>query len=349
MDLRRAERTKDLVVLDGAVGEGGGQILRSALSLSLVTGRPFRIENIRARRKKPGLLHQHLAAVRAAAAVGKAEMEGVTLGSGALTFRPAAVVAGDYAFDVGTAGSATLVLQTVLPALLTATGPSRLRLEGGTHNPLAPPFEFVERCFLPLLDGMGPRVRASLERTGFFPAGGGAFTVTVEPAARLERLEVLERGDVRSCRATAIVARLPESIAERELDVVARELGWNRKSLRVGSVPDSCGPGNVLLLEIESEALTEVIAAFGERGKRAETVAMETVRQARRYLEAGVPAGLHLADQLLLPLALAGGGAFRTLAPSSHFETNAGVIEKFLAVPIRKIQVAEDIWEIKIG
>lgn len=331
------------------MGEGGGQILRSSLALSLVTGRPFGIERIRAGRRKPGLLHQHLTAVRAAQAVGCAEVEGATLGSGSLVFRPAGIFAGDYTFDVGTAGSTTLVLQTVLPALLIARAASRLRLEGGTHNPSAPPYEFLERTYLPLLERMGARIAASLERPGFFPAGGGAIAIRVEPAARLQRLEILERGRLQALRATAVVARLPETIGRRELDVIERELGWDRRDLHVRAEPRSRGPGNVLLLEIESEALTEVVSSFGERGKPAEAVALEAAREARRYLDAGVPVGSHLADQLLLPLAIAGGGAFRTLRPSPHFETNAAVVGKFLETPIRTQGIADDAFEVRVG
>ena len=174
-----------MLTIDGSFGEGGGQILRTALALSLVTGRECRLEKIRAGREKPGLLHQHLAAVNAAAAISRADVEGATLGSRELIFRPNGIAPGEYTFSVGTAGSATLVLQTVFPALLTATGSSGLVLEGGTHNPLAPPFEFVAKSFLPLINRLGPTVRAKLDRHGFYPAGGGKIRVTIEPAATL--------------------------------------------------------------------------------------------------------------------------------------------------------------------
>ena len=164
-----------MITIDGSAGEGGGQILRSSLALSLVTGQPFRMERIRAKRQKPGLLRQHLTAVEAAKAVGCAEVSGETLGSQTLDFRPGPVTPGNYRFAVGTAGSATLVLQTVLPALLTASDPSTLTLEGGTHNPLAPSFDFLDRCFMPLIHRMGPSVELELKRPGFFPAGGGRF------------------------------------------------------------------------------------------------------------------------------------------------------------------------------
>src|SRR5512138_2046230 len=162
-----------MITIDGSQGEGGGQILRSALALSLVTGKPFRIENIRARRQKPGLMRQHLTAVNAAVEIGAAHVSGNTVGSSELTFAPTALRSGEYHFVVGTAGSCTLVLQTVLPALIIAEGSSEIRLEGGTHNPAAPPFDFLAGAFLPLLNRMGPDVRAALERPGFYPAGGG--------------------------------------------------------------------------------------------------------------------------------------------------------------------------------
>jgi len=171
-----------MIQIEGSQGEGGGQILRSALALSLITATPFCIENIRAGRAKPGLLRQHLTAVNAAAEIGSAEMIGASIGSTRLEFKPGKVRAENYSFAVGTAGSATLVLQTVLPALLTHSEPSTLTLEGGTHNPFAPPYDFLARTFLPLIARMGPRVTTHLERAGFYPAGGGRFTVSIEPA-----------------------------------------------------------------------------------------------------------------------------------------------------------------------
>ena len=326
----RALSSEPVMNIDGSQGEGGGQILRTALALSLVTGMPFRIDNIRARRKRPGLLRQHLTAVQAAVRLGQAEVRGAALGSTRLDFAPGAVMPGAYEFNVGTAGSTTLVLQTVLPALLTAARPSALRFSGGTHNPLAPPFDFLKQTFLPLIARMGPRVTAVLDVPGFYPAGGGQFGITIEPAAALARIDLLRRGDIRRTSARAIIANLPRHIAERELAVVAQELGWAPACLHVEEPARTLGPGNVLLLEIESENTTETVAAFGERGVRAEAVARKAVTEARRYLDAGVPIGEHLADQLLLPIALAGGGSFRTCALSSHARTNIEVLKLFL-------------------
>ncbi len=338
-----------MLTIDGSHGEGGGQILRTALGLSLVTGRAFRIERIRAARKKPGLMRQHLTAVQAAAQIGRAKITGAALGSPELTFWPGPVRAGDYRFAIGTAGSTTLVLQTILPALLTADGPSTLRLEGGTHNPHCPPYDFIEKTFVPVINRMGPRVSTSLERRGFYPAGGGKFSVTIEPARALQPIDLLERGAVQRRLARAIVSNLPRSIAERELGVVHERLGWKRDELAVEEMTDALGPGNVLMLEIESEHVTEVLTAFGERGVPAETVANRAVSAAEEYLAAGVPVDGHLADQLLLPLALASHGSFLTLAPSLHTRTNIDVIRKFLGVEFTSEQVGESGWHIRVG
>jgi len=324
-----------VLTIDGSQGEGGGQILRTSLTLSLITGAPFRIERIRAGRSRPGLLRQHLTAVEAATAVGGAEVDGGALGSSELVFRPRGARSGAHRFAVGTAGSATLVLQTVLLPLALAGAPSSVRVEGGTHNPGAPPFDFLERTFLPLLARMGAKVTATLDRPGFYPAGGGQVSVEIVPVERLTSLSLLERGPITRRRARALVSRLPRRIAERELAVVRTRLGWDPAELEVQVVGEGepvrpRGPGNVLLLEIESEHVTEVVAAFGEIGVSAERVAERAAQEARRYLEAGVPVGEHLADQLLVPLALARGGAFATVPLSGHATTNIDVVRAFL-------------------
>jgi RNA 3'-terminal phosphate cyclase (ATP) len=324
---------KDKLEIDGSFGEGGGQILRTSLALSLVTGTPVRLFNLRAGRKRPGLQRQHLTAVQAAAQVGQARVAGAELNSQEITFEPGPVTPGEYYFSIGTAGSATLVLQTVLPPLLAASGPSKLSLEGGTHNPLAPPYDFLARSFLPLVNRMGPSLVASLVRPGFFPAGQGLAIFQVEPAP-LTPLHLPARGPILHKRAKAVVARLPRQIAERELRVLGRELEWDEKFLEVEEWTSSRGPGNVVLVELESEHVTEVVAGVGQRGVRAEAVADEVVREVRQYLEADVPVGPHLADQLIVPLALAGGGSFLTLRPTPHTTTNAAIVQKFLDVSI---------------
>lgn len=338
---------REEVVIDGSTGEGGGQVVRTSLALSLVTGKPVRLWNIRAGRKRTGLLRQHLAAVRAAAKVGNARTSGDALGSMELVFEPGEVRGGTYRFAVESAGSATLVLQAVLPALMQTEEPSRLALEGGTHNPWAPPFEFLETVFLPLLNRMGPKVEVALERHGFYPAGAGRFTAKVEPAKRLEPVDLPERGGILSVKARALVARLPAHIGHREIDTLIREGVIDAASGSVETV-DSAGPGNALLVEIEAEHATELAVGFGMRGVRAEEVAKKTAKAVRGYLDAGAPVGPHLADQLLLPLALAGGGSFRTCAPTKHATTNAEVIGRFLDVRIAMERQSEAVWRVRV-
>jgi len=331
-----------MIEIDGSQGEGGGQILRSSLALSLVTGTPFRIDRIRAGRAKPGLLRQHLTAVQAAAAIGGAETVGATIGSTRLDFMPGKMRAGTYGFAVGSAGSAMLVLQTVLPALLTFSEPVTLTVEGGTHNPFAPPFDFIERAFLPLLARMGARVTVALERTGFYPAGGGKFTVQVEPSARLARLDLVERGALRAQRARALIAHLDAQVAERELTLITQKLGWPRASMERISVKNSPGPGNALLIELEHEHITEIFTGFGEKGRSAEDVANLAIEQARGYLASTAPVGEHLADQLLLPMALGSGGSFVTSELTPHTTTNIDVIQRFLPDVSIRVETRSD-------
>ncbi|MCW8138680.1 MAG: RNA 3'-terminal phosphate cyclase [Planctomycetota bacterium] len=328
-----------MLVLDGAQGEGGGQVLRTALGLSLLTGTPFRIERIRANRSPPGLRRQHLTAVEAAAAVGDAEVVGAGVGASALTFSPRRVRTGDFRFAVGTAGSCTLVLQTVLPALMLQDAPSRLVLEGGTHNPMAPPFDFLARVYAPLLARLGPRLTLELERPGFYPAGGGRLVAEVAPVPALRGVELLERGPIVATRATALVCHLPRHVGERELDVVRRKLRWAPGDLEVVDDDRALGPGNALLLEVEARHAREVVTGFGQRGVRAEDVARGAVAELQRWLDADVPVGEHLCDQLLLLLAIAGEGAFRTLPLSGHATTQLDVMSRFLPA---RVQVSDD-------
>lgn len=322
-----------MLVLDGSQGEGGGQVLRTSLTLAMCTGLSFRIENIRAKRSKPGLMRQHLTSVMAAQRVSGAEVKGAELGSMTLEFVPGKVRGGEYEFTVGTAGSVTLVLQTVLPALLRADAPSRLKLSGGTHNPMAPPFHFLERCFVPLLRKMGADVSLALQRHGFYPAGGGEFIAQIKPC-KLQPLSLMERGERIGAYAEAVIAGVPGHVAKRELETVGSAMSWTEDHLKIRGLPNDQGPGNVLMLTLEHEHVTEVITTFGEKGMVAESVAKQAVDEARGYIASQGAAGEHLTDQLLLPAALAGGGRFTSTLISQHTKTNADVIKKFLPVEI---------------
>lgn len=324
-----------LLHIDGSRGEGGGQVLRTSLSLSALTGKPIRVENIRAGRSKPGLLRQHLTAVRAVADICEAEVEGAEVRSATLTFRPRAPRPGSYRFAVGTAGSACLVCQTVVPVLMGTKGQSDLQFEGGTHNPHAPPYDFLEHVYFPLLRRMGATVRAELERPGFYPAGGGAFRVTLMPPEALSPIEIMARDESVRLEAWSLSSRLPKHVAAREMAVVRRELDLPKRHCRPRPV-DSPGPGNVVCILVDS-ATPELLTAFGAVGRRAEEVAEDAVAQTRRYLAANVPVGEHLADQLVLLLALVGGG-FRTATLSAHAATNIDVVHTFLGDESVKIE-----------
>lgn len=326
-----------MLTIDGAAGEGGGQILRTSLSLSLATRRPVRIRNIRANRSKPGLLRQHLAAVRAIEALG-AQVSGAELGASEVTVQPGQVAAGEHRFAVGSAGSACLVLQTVLPPLLLAQGPSRLSLEGGTHNPFAPPFDFIDRVFLPVINRMGPCVRARLDRVGFYPVGGGEMIVEIDPTTKLEGLQLSTRGVVERVRSTALFSSLPVRIAQRELEVVRRRLALGDSDLLIQEDKTSRGPGNALIVEAEYEGGREISVGFAERGVKAEKVAGRAVSEMERFLAADVPVGTRLADQLMVPFALAGSAQFRTLPLTQHSRTNLEIIGRFLDTPIDVVE-----------
>lgn len=332
------------IVIDGSEGEGGGQVLRTSLALSAVTGAPVRIVNIRSRRRQPGLMRQHLTAVRAVAEVSAATLRGDELGSQELEFTPGPVSHGERVFKIGTAGSATLVFQTVVWPLLMTPGRSQITFEGGTHNPMAPPFEFLQRVFLPHMRRLGLDISAELEQAGFFPAGGGRFVVELEGGYAPAPVELDARGEILSCEALAMVANLPLHIATRELGVVQRDLGWSREQCHAIELGGR-GPGNALCLIVKAEAGAEVVTGFGEKGLLAELVAERACAQLRVWLDANVPVGEHLADQLLIPMALAAGegdvSEFVSTPPSLHTRTNAQIIARFLPVEFEFVAIDE--------
>ncbi len=318
--------------IDGSQGEGGGQILRTSLGLAALTGQHIIIENIRAGRRKSGLRNQHLTAVRAAARVSNGMLRGDELGANRLEFIPGIAQPGKYRFDIGTAGSAVLVLQTILPALLCQPERSKIVIEGGTHNPMAPSVDFLQATFLPLLAKMGARVDIKLIRPGFFPAGGGKIEVVIHPAESLEPLVLTERGKPVRQGGRVLLAHLPEDIAKREKIHLAKSMGWNLGWTKVFELPESRGPGNVVIADIISENIHEVFTAYGQKGLHAHKVVDGLVRETRAYLNSEAPVGPHLADQLLIPMALAKGGCIRVTELTEHTRTNMDVVQKFLPV-----------------
>ena len=324
-------------IIDGSLGEGGGQILRSSLSLAAVTGTEVEVTNIRAGRKKPGLLKQHLCAVKAARTICDGALEGAELGSRRVVLRPGAVRAGDHHFSVGSAGSATLVLQTVLPPLLAARAPSRVTVEGGTHNPAAPTFEFLERTFCPALAAMGARVEVQLERAGFYPTGGGRIVAEVIPPSDGWRsYSRMDRGALVKKQAVIVNSGLPGHVIRREREVLANKLG-SAVDITTASY-DAFGPGNAVIVELTYEASNAVFTGFGMRGKRAERVAGDAADGALAYMAGAGAVEEHLADQLLLPMALGAGGCFSAGPLSQHAKTNVDVIKRFLPIDVSVVQ-----------
>ena len=325
-----------MIIVDGTTGEGGGQVLRSSLALACATLQPFRITNIRKKRSKPGLLRQHLTSVLAAKDVAGAEVQGATMGSTELTFRPKKVTPGAYTFQVGTAGSCMLVLATVLLPLALAGGESTLSLEGGTHNPAAPPFPFVHDVLFPVLAKLGIEARGTLSRPGFYPAGGGRAEIVIAGSSRLRELVLLTPGKLVSRRARAIVSAIPNNVAVRELEAFVNVAGFGKDDdVRPDIVKDALGPGNVVTASLVHEHVTLMATAFGEKGVPAERVGGSLGAAIAALAAAKVPVCEHLADQLLLPMALGEGGSFRTVRPTPHFDAQCTVLQLFLGVDVR--------------
>jgi len=320
-----------MLTIDGSYGEGGGQILRTALALSTVMDRPVLIEKIRAGRRNPGLQAQHLAGIKALAEITRAEVEGATIGSISLRFVPTQIAHGAYRWDVGTAGAISLVLQAVLVPLAFAPAESHITITGGTHVPWSPPFTYVEQVLLPTLQGMGFRVSLRLGRWGFYPRGGGVVEGTIEPSV-LKPLTLTRRGPLTEIVGLSAVAGLPIGIAERQRQRALARLSSLGVPCRIESISvEAWSPGTVLFLLISCEGGRAGFSSLGEKGKPAERVSDEACDQVLAYLEREGAADPFLADQLLLPMALApGSSSMTTTRVTEHLLTNQWVVEQFL-------------------
>jgi RNA 3'-terminal phosphate cyclase (ATP) len=320
------------IELDGSFGEGGGQILRTSLALSLLTGKAFHLRNVRAGRARPGLQPQHLMSVRSAAEVGQAQTRGASRGSSDLVFEPGPVRPGRYRFDIGTAGATGLVLHTLyLPLALRGDVPSELTLVGGTHVRTSPCYHFLDTTWRRYLELCGLRVRLRLERPGFYPRGGGEVGAVVQPCPGLRGVRLGERGPVTATGFSA-VAGLPEAIARRQVRRAVYRLRQHGLEVSLREEEWEGGPGTVVAIELSTDPVPTLFFALGERGKPAERVADEAVDQVIAYLEAG-PAVVdaHSADQLVLPLALAEGPSeYGVGEVTRHLTTNVAVIRQFL-------------------
>ncbi len=325
-----------MLTIDGSYGEGGGQILRTALALSTVMDRPVLIEKIRAGRRNPGLQAQHLAGVKALAEITRGEVEGATIGSTSLRFVPTQIAHGAYRWDVGTAGAISLVLQAVLVPLAFAPAESHITITGGTHVPWSPPFPYVEQVFLPTLQGMGFRVSLRLGRWGFYPRGGGVVEGTIEPSG-LKPLTLTRRGPLTGVVGLSAVAGLPIDIAERQRHRALARLSSLGVPCRIETISvEAPSPGTILFLLIRCEGGRAGFSSLGEKGKPAERVSDEACDQVLAYLEREGAADPFLADQLLLPMALApGSSSMTTTRLTEHLLTNQWVVEQFLPGRVR--------------
>jgi len=337
------------IIIDGSFGEGGGQVLRSALTLAAALAVPVRIENIRARRPKPGLANQHLAAARAAAKVCDGELSGAAKNSLELTFTPEAIRAGHYSREIGSAGSTTLIFQTLLPILMLAERESVVTLHGGTHNPMAPPFPYLIECYLPALRLLGIEADAELLLHGFYPKGGGAMRGAVEPWRVCPGpLDLAAETDWGEPEAEIIIANLPEHVAGREQTELAERLGLGPVAVKVEPLPGEVGPGNAVFIRYRAGGRTTLVTAFGEPGKQAERVAQEAAREAKIFARSRAAVDRHLADQLILPLALGPGGRFSTCEVTEHARTQAEVIRRFLGLAVNFEMVKPDFWLVTV-
>lgn len=320
--------------IDGSQGEGGGQVLRTSLALACLTQTPIQILNIRARRPKPGLQAQHLQAVRAAGAITRAKVSGDQMGSQSLYFAPGPVQAGEYAFDIGTAGATTLVLQTVFLPLCFAESVSHLTITGGTHVPWSPAFPYVEGNWLPCLREMGVNATVTLDRAGFYPRGGGRVRAEVHPGGALTPLQWMERGAPRGVRALSGAANLPGHVKQRQSARLRAALGkQGTVEIQELSAPS---PGSVAVIFAEYENGRGCFVGLGKKGKPAEAVAEEAISGLNKFLASPSTVDEYLADQLLLPLAFATGPSeFTTVEITQHLLTNAAVIEEFGGAEIR--------------
>ena len=335
----------ETICIDGSRGEGGGQILRTSLALACITGRKLRIENIRAARRKPGLAKQHLSCVHAACQICDGQCRGDALGSQVLNFQPGPIRGGDYSFDITSAGSASLVIQTVLPALFLADKSSTVTVVGGTHNPWAPPFDFLQETFLPAIANAGFRADCRLIKHGFFPAGGGKITFKIQPWQKDtgRMIDLCEPNKKVQIHARIYTARLPEHVAQKQRTLLLQSK-LDIEHIEHLEVTDSDGPGNCLMIRL-CNGRTTVFTAFGMRRKPSRDVVNEAVKLAGDFLSNGVAVDRYLADQLLIYMALSKAGQFTTNELSAHLTTNIETIKKFLPVNF-KTEHQDEIYRI---
>lgn len=326
-----------MIEIDGSFGEGGGQILRTSLALSALTGEPLDIQNIRANRSKPGLRAQHLAAVNAIAKITGAELKGAELNASRIQIFPGKPQGGSYQFNISTAGSLTLVLQAIFLPLSMAEKPSSIALTGGTHVRWSPIWDYIRDCWLPLMKNLGLSSEIELEKGGFYPRGGGKAFINIKPAETLKSFNCTDRGELVRIRGFSGVANLERSIAKRQKHQALRRLYNICRDSKVKTVTlPSPGKGTFIFLQAEfSKCRWACFSSLGAPGKPAEKVADEAVDDLIAFLDTDGCVDQYMADQILLPLSIIPGESeFRTNRVTKHLLTNIHVIQQFLPVKI---------------
>ena len=339
-------KAESMIEIDGSYGEGGGQILRTGLAYSAILNRPIKIGRIRAGRRNPGLQPQHLKSIEALAKITKARTDGVKIGSDAITFIPEEIVPGHYEFDIGTAGSVTLLLQALLLPLSLCRSSSHLVLKGGTHVEWSPPFDYLSEILFPVLASMGIQARAKIERWGWYPKGGGRIEIDIHPASDLNPVLLNNRGSLRRIYGISAISNLPKHVAERQRDRALRRIEKDlKREAKIEILPEipSNGQGSFIFLVAESEEVKAGFSSLGKKGKRAEEVADEAVDSLKEYLESDGCVDPHLADQLVPFMALRkGSSSLTTTRITEHLLTNLWVISHFLDIKILRSGKSEE-------
>jgi RNA 3'-terminal phosphate cyclase (ATP) len=337
-DFHNSGAALTMIEIDGSLGEGGGQVLRTSLSLSALTGKPLRVYRIRENRQQPGLRPQHVTAVNAIAEITRADVHGARVKAPEVTLIPSGIRPGKYAFNIPTAGALTLVLQTVFLPLSFAKGTSRVTLTGGTHVQWSPIFHYIQEQWLPMMKSLGFRLELSLTQSGFFPHGGGEVTLKVLPVKTLLPYCCCDRGALASIRGLSGFANLEESIAKRQKYQTLKRLYAVCRDSKIKTMHISAaGKGTFVLLKANFESCgSACYTALGAPGKPAEHVADEAVDQLMNFLATEGCVDQYLADQLLLPLSVTKGvSEFRTNLLTEHLLTNAQVIQQFIPAAIK--------------
>lgn len=315
-----------MIEIDGAYGEGGGQILRTTLTLAMLNNTPVKIKNIRAKRPKPGLMRQHLACVKASQEISNAAVQGAYLGSTELVFIPSEIRAGNYEFDIGSAGSTTLVFQTILLPLLSASGESRVCFKGGTHNPMAPSLTCIKYGFIPLIHKMGGEVELDIKQWGYAPIGGGEWSAKVQPSL-LSPLWLTKPGPLIDSRVRCYSSNIKPGVAERELETYKKSCKTNIEVLDQ-KFPRAVSTGNLLSHRLVFDDYQTCMSMLGRQRVSAERIAQELASQVNEFMESGCTLNSYLADQMMLPLYVAGAGVYTTPEMTLHAETNIYTIKK---------------------